>query len=84
MGFVPLFHRLKVPDGSAIARAIDYSLSRWAALTRYIDTGDLPADNNRVENLIRPIACDARGYASAGARTQSALSRTWNTLPSGS
>ena len=38
------------------ARAIDYSLKRWQALTRYIDDGDLPADNNRAENQIRPIA----------------------------
>jgi len=48
--------RQLVPNGSATARAIDYSLKRWDALTRYIDDGDLPADNNRVENQIRPIA----------------------------
>ena len=48
--------RQRVPDGSATARAIDYSLKRWQALTRYIDDGDLPADNNWVENQIRPIA----------------------------
>ncbi len=48
--------RQKVPDGSATAKAIDYSLNRWAALTRYLDDGDLPADNNWVENQIRPIA----------------------------
>ena len=48
--------RQKVPDGSAIAKAIDYSLGRWEALTRYLDDGDLPADNNWVENQIRPIA----------------------------
>ena len=29
--------RLQVPDGSATAKAIDYSLKRWAALTRYLD-----------------------------------------------
>jgi transposase len=49
-------HRLKVPDGSATAKAIDYSLGRWAALVRFIDDGRLPADNNWVENQIRPIA----------------------------
>jgi transposase len=48
--------RQKVPDGSATARAIDYSLKRWAALVRFIDDGDLPIDNNWVENQIRPIA----------------------------
>ncbi len=46
--------RQKVPDGSATARAIDYSLKRWAALVRFIDDGDLPIDNNWVENQIRP------------------------------
>jgi hypothetical protein len=32
------------------------TLNRWAALTRYIDDGELPIDNNWVENQIRPIA----------------------------
>jgi transposase len=45
-----------MPEGSATIKAIDYSLNRWAALTRYIDDGSLPADNNWVENQIRPIA----------------------------
>ena len=48
--------RQLVPHGSATARAIDYSLKRWQALTRFIDDGELPADNNWVENQIRPIA----------------------------
>ena len=39
--------RQKVPEGSATARAIDYSLKRWRALTRFIDDGELPA--GRVE-----------------------------------
>jgi transposase len=58
--------RLKVPNGSATAKAIDYSLKRWAALTRYIDDGDLPADNNRIENLIRPIALGRANWLFAG------------------
>jgi hypothetical protein len=28
--------RVRVPDGSATAKAIDYSLGRWVALTRYL------------------------------------------------
>ena len=58
--------RLKVPNGSATVKAIDYSLKRWAALTRYIDDGDLPADNNRIENLIRPIALGRANWLFAG------------------
>src|SRR5882757_9118313 len=38
--------RGQVPDGSATRKAIEYSLGRWAALTRYLDDGDLPIDNN--------------------------------------
>ena len=46
---------LRAPN-SATAKAIDYSLKRWPALARYAETGDLPIDNNPVENSIRPIA----------------------------
>jgi hypothetical protein len=49
-------HRQKITDGSATARAIDYSLKRWGALTRFVDDGHLPIDNNHIENQIRPIA----------------------------
>lgn len=48
--------RGQVPDGSATAKAIDYNLNRWAALTRYLDDGELPIDNNHLENRIRPVA----------------------------
>ena len=58
--------RQKVPDGSATARAIDYSLNRWAALTRYVDDGELPVDNNWVENRIRPIALGRQNWLFAG------------------
>jgi hypothetical protein len=58
--------RQKVPDGAATAKAIDYSLNRWAALTRYLDDGDLPADNNWIENQIRPIAIGRSNWLFAG------------------
>ena len=59
-------NRQKVPDGSATAKAINYSLTRWAALTRYIDDGSVPADNNWVENRIRPIAIGRNNWLFAG------------------
>jgi hypothetical protein len=58
--------RQKVPDGSATARAIDYSLKRWSALTRFVDDGELPIDNNWVENQIRPIAIGRKNWLFAG------------------
>jgi transposase len=43
-----------VHDGSAISRALDYSLKRWIALSRCLDDGAVPIDNNWAENQIRP------------------------------
>jgi transposase len=61
-----VLQRQKVPPGSATAKAIDYSLGRWQALTRYIDDGSLPADNNWAENQIRPIAIGRANWLFAG------------------
>ena len=47
-------------------KAIDYSLGRWAALTRYLDDGDLPIDNNHIENRIRPVALGRSNWLFAG------------------
>jgi len=58
--------RQKVPDGSATAKAIDYSLNRWEALVRFIKDGALPIDNNWVENQIRPIAIGRNNWLFAG------------------
>ncbi|QHE76140.1 IS66 family transposase [Hydrogenophaga sp. PBL-H3] len=58
--------RRKVPDGSATAKALDYSLKRWAALIRFADDGQLPVDNNWIENQIRPIAIGRNNWLFAG------------------
>jgi len=61
-----LLQRQRVPEGSATARAIDYSLHRWTALTRYLGDGRLPPDNNWIENRIRPIAIGRSNWLFAG------------------
>ena len=58
--------RRQVPDGSATAKALDYSLRRWDALTRFVDDGQLPVDNNWIENQIRPIAIGRNNWLFAG------------------
>jgi len=58
--------RQKVTDGSGTAKALDYSLKRWAALTRYQDDGAVPIDNNRVENPTRPWALGRNNWLFAG------------------
>lgn len=56
----------RVPDGSETARAIDYSLKHWVALTLYLDDGDLPIDDNWVENRIRPVALGRQDWLLTG------------------
>ena len=58
--------RAAVPDGTGTAKALDYTLHRWPALTRYAETGHLPIDNNLVENAIRPIAIGKKNWLFSG------------------
>jgi len=58
--------RRQITDGTATARALDYSLKRWGALTRFVDDGQLPIDNNWAENQIRPIAIGRKNWLFAG------------------
>ena len=55
-----------VANGSSTAKAMDYSINRWAALSRYAADGRLPIDNNAVENTIRPIALGRRNWLFTG------------------
>ncbi len=58
--------RNQVPEGSAGAKAIDYSLKNWAALTQHLRDGTVPMDNNHVERQIRPWAMGRRAWLFAG------------------
>ena len=61
-----LLNRQKITDGSGTAKALDYSLRRWEALTRFVSDGQLPVDNNHIENQIRPIAIGRSNWLFAG------------------
>ena len=63
-----LAQRSQVANGGAIAKALDYSLKRWQALTRFIDDGQLPIDNNWIENQMRPIAIGRKNWLFAGSQ----------------
>jgi hypothetical protein len=58
--------RPTVAGNSGTANAIDYTLRRWAALTRYLDDGRFPIDNNPIENAIRPVALGRKNWLFAG------------------
>jgi len=56
----------RVPEGSATAKAINYSLNHWKALTHNLSDGDVPLDNNHLENLMRPWAMGRRAWLFCG------------------
>ena len=59
-------HARQCRAGQATAKAIDYTLRRWPAIARYVESGILPIDNNPVENAIRPIAIGKKNWLYAG------------------
>jgi transposase len=52
--------RARVSKHSETGKAIDYSLKRWAAFTRFLDDGRLCMSNNAAERELRAVAWDAR------------------------
>ncbi|OOW07631.1 IS66 family transposase, partial [Acinetobacter sp. MF4640] len=64
-------HQLTVPSSSPTAKAINYTLKRWPALSRYLDDGNLPIDMSSiaaqgVENQMRPWALGRKNWLFAG------------------
>jgi transposase len=71
----PLWDQLKVwlalerrlvADGGSTAAAIDYTLNHWTALTRHLDDGAVPIDNNHLERQIRPWAMGRKAWLFVG------------------
>ena len=60
--------RQRVPDGSAIAKAIDYSLNHWKGLSRFLADGAVPIDNNHIENQMRPWALGRKNWLFIGSQ----------------
>jgi hypothetical protein len=56
----------KLSRKSATAAAIRYALSRWPALTRYADDGQLEIDNNAAERALRVVALGRKNFLFAG------------------
>jgi hypothetical protein len=54
--------RLGTTKNASITKAIEYCLKRWQALTRYLEDGSLPIDNNWAENQMRPWALGRKNW----------------------
>jgi transposase len=59
----------KLSRKSETTVAIRYALSRWDALTRYIEDGHIEIDNNAAERSLRGVALGRKNYLFAGSDT---------------
>jgi len=60
--------RQRLVQADATAKAIDYALSNWRALTRYLDDGNVPIDNNAAENAVRPLCIGRKNWLFVGSQ----------------
>ena len=58
--------RSRVSTKSQIGKAISYSLTRWPALTRFLDDGRICMTNNAAERALRRIAIGRANWTFAG------------------
>jgi transposase len=58
--------RARISKNSDTGKAIDYSLKRWAALTRFLDDGRLCMSNNAAERELRAVAIGRKNWTFAG------------------
>lgn len=61
--------RRRLSAKNALAKAIQYALSRWEALTRYAGDGRLAIDNNVAERALRGIAITRKNFLFLGSDT---------------
>jgi transposase len=59
-------HRRKLSSKSPMAKAIDYTLKRWRAFTRFLDDGRVCLSNNAAERAVRGIAVGRRNWTFCG------------------
>lgn len=58
--------RGQVLDRSPMGEGLDYALKNRAALTRYLEDGRLPIDNNAVERGLRGVAVGRKNWMNVG------------------
>ena len=53
----------KVAPKNILGKAVNYTLKYWSELSRYIENGAWPIDNNLAENAIRPFVIGRKALA---------------------
>jgi transposase len=60
--------RAKLSRHAAIAKAIDYMLTRWPAFARFLDDGRICLSNNAAERALRGLALGRKSWLFAGSQ----------------
>jgi Transposase IS66 family len=58
--------RAKLSRHAAVAKAMDYMLTRWEAFTRFLDDGRICLTNNAAECALRGLALGRKSWLFAG------------------
>jgi transposase len=58
--------RAKLSRHAAVAKAMDYMLTRWEAFTRFLDDGRICLTNNAAERALRGLALGRKSWLFAG------------------
>ncbi|ECI4527881.1 IS66 family transposase [Salmonella enterica subsp. diarizonae] len=56
----------RCPENSALGKAIAYALKRRVALSRFLEDGAVPLDNNVCERAIKPVVMGRKSWLFAG------------------
>ena len=53
---------LTVSGGTKLAKAVSYAMSEKKYLYRFLESGEIPIDNNRAENAVRPFCVGRKNW----------------------
>jgi hypothetical protein len=65
---------------SPLGEAIAYTLGLWSKLILYLEDGNIPIDNNKIENAIRPFVIGRKNFLFSGSPRGADASATLYTL----
>jgi transposase len=65
---------------SPLGQAIAYTLGLWPKLITYLENGNIPIDNNKIENAIRPFVIGRKNFLFSGSPRGANASATLYTL----
>ena len=70
----------KVLPKSPLGTAVSYTLGLWPKLITYLQDGNIPIDNNKIENAIRPFVIGRKNFLFSGSPRGAEASATLYTL----